>query len=534
MAWQRGTVGQRFAVNVCFNVSRKATFKVSMSTSLPVVEKAESEGPADEMELHLDVQNVSKKYHLWESPRTRLIYGAWSQVPRWAPPRLRKIAQKEKTRLGRDFYALQNVSLQLRRGESVAILGRNGSGKSTLLQIICGILQPSTGTVARHCQRVAALLELGSGFNPEFTGRENVFLNGTVLGLRKEEIEARFSQIVEFAEIGQFIDQPVKTYSSGMMVRLAFAVQVQLDPDLLIVDEALAVGDVFFQQKCFAYMRRLKERGCSFLIVGHDTRTLQQFCDRGIVLVEGRKHFEGVSRDAIREYYLTVSSRHNAPVDASEGELAEKTLNEGSKLEEPEHWLEPREASSDRNAPAKLIRWSCANEAGKVVDQFFPGQKIRLFAEFECMVPVREASVGFGIRDKTGQVVHGKHQYQIDLGKKINSDVSFLLRCEFAFDCRLAIGEYTVEFGLLDIGRRSAQLSDSRTHIDFEEFFEILCHPPPVGRFAVIPRRIDPIKRNDHFGIVDIDVRTNFSTTVSKRSESNDAAMVLPPNPKHN
>jgi lipopolysaccharide transport system ATP-binding protein len=139
----------------------------------------------------LDVRNVSKRYHLWESPRARLIYGLWSQVPRWAPQNLQRIAQKEKARLGRDFYALQDVSLQLRRGESVAILGRNGSGKSTLLQIICGTLQPSGGAVLRHCQRVAALLELGSGFNPEFTGRENVFLNGTVLGLRKQESSAK-------------------------------------------------------------------------------------------------------------------------------------------------------------------------------------------------------------------------------------------------------------------------------------------------------------------------------------------------------
>ena len=264
-------------------------------------------------------------YHLWESPRARLIYGLWSQVPPWAPRRLQLIAQARKTKLGHDFYALRDISLELRRGESVAILGRNGSGKSTLLQIICGTLQPSGGTVIRHCRRIAALLELGSGFNPEFTGRENVYLNGAVLGLSKGEIDAKFEQILEFAEIDQFIDQPVKTYSSGMMVRLAFAVQVQLDPELLIVDEALAVGDIFFQQKCFAYMRRLKERGCSFLIVSHDTGAIQQFCDRGIVLVEGRKHFEGNSRDAIREYHLTVTARRNIVSRVRESEPPERS-----------------------------------------------------------------------------------------------------------------------------------------------------------------------------------------------------------------
>src|ERR1700722_19039971 len=236
-----------------------------MKMSLPVTEESQEIG-RDSSSLLLQVRNVSKLYHLWESPRARLAYGLWSQVPGWAPGPLRTLAQEKKATLGRDFYALRDVSLDLRKGESVAILGRNGSGKSTLLQIICGILQPSGGVVTRNCRRIAALLELGSGFNPEFTGRENVYLNGAVLGLAKGEIDARFDQILEFAEIERFIDQPVKTYSSGLMVRLAFAVQVLLDPELLIVDEALAVGDVFFQQKCFAYMRQLKERGCSFLI----------------------------------------------------------------------------------------------------------------------------------------------------------------------------------------------------------------------------------------------------------------------------
>jgi lipopolysaccharide transport system ATP-binding protein len=480
---------------------------------LPLAPKPEMQNENSVSQVLVDVRDVSKMYHLWESPRARLIYGLWSQVPSWAPERLIRRALDRKRTLGHDFYALQGISLELRRGESVAIMGRNGSGKSTLLQIICGTLQPSTGIVTRHCHRIAALLELGSGFNPEFTGRENVYLNGAVLGLAKAEIDAKFDQILEFAEIDQFIDQPVKTYSSGMMVRLAFAVQVQLDPELLIVDEALAVGDVFFQQKCFAYMRRLKERGCSFLIVSHDVTAIQHFCDRGVVLVQGRKHFEGNSRDAIREYHLTVSARRNNISIARENVPTERRPVETSEFEEPESWFELANTHDHAAAPAKLTRWSCADESGKVVDHFFPGQRMRLFVEFECTVPVREASAAFAIRDKTGQMIHGKHQYQIGLGARICPEPTFSLRCEFSFPCQLTPGEYTLEFGLVDIATPPTKSADPSVNAMPDEFFEILCHPQPVGRFAVTLETIDPIRRTGHFGIVDVDAETNYNVT---------------------
>jgi lipopolysaccharide transport system ATP-binding protein len=466
--------------------------------------------------LLLDVQNVSKMYHLWESPRARLIYGLWCQVPAWAPRRLRTMAEAEKAKLGRNFYALDDFSLQLRRGESVAILGRNGSGKSTLLQLICGTLRPSGGSITRHCQRIAALLELGSGFNPEFTGRENVYLNGAVLGLSKEEIASKFTEILEFAEIDQFIDQPVKTYSSGMMVRLAFAVQVQLDPELLIVDEALAVGDVFFQQKCFAYMRRLKGRGCSFLIVSHDASAIQQFCDRGIVLIDGRKHFEGVSREAIREYYLTEKVHHRRGAGVVQKAEEKQPTIESDNITELERWLEPKVENQIKNAPARLIRWSCANESGEVVDHFFPNQKIRLFAEFECTVPVQEASAAFGIRDRTGQMIHGKHLYQMRPGTKISQEPPFVLQCEFSFQCVLTPGEYTVEFGFVDICARSAEPQQMFSAARADGSYEILYAAPPVGRFAVVSREIDPIRRGGHFGLVDVDAETRFKIYQTK------------------
>lgn len=185
------------------------------------------------------------------------------------------------------FWAVRGVSFSLGRGESVGIIGRNGSGKSTLLQLICGVMPPSEGAVHHH-GRIASLLELGAGFDPDFTGRENVFLNAALLGLSRTETEARFDEIAAFAEIGRFLDEPVKTYSSGMFVRLAFAVASHVEPDILIVDEALAVGDARFSAKCIKRIRHLREKGCTLLFVSHDVGIVRTLCDRAIWLDSGR------------------------------------------------------------------------------------------------------------------------------------------------------------------------------------------------------------------------------------------------------
>src|SRR6201991_4526717 len=198
------------------------------------------------------VENVSKTFEIYDSPRDRL--------KQFILPRLERLFGLQPRKYYREFHALSNVSFTLNHGETVGIIGRNGAGKSTLPQIICGTLSASSGDVLVE-GRIAALLELGAGFNPDFTGRENVFLNGELLGLSREEMKRRFAEIEEFAGIGQFIDQPIKTYSSGMYVRLAFAVQACVDPEILIVDEALSVGDIGFQYKCFKRMEELRRRG---------------------------------------------------------------------------------------------------------------------------------------------------------------------------------------------------------------------------------------------------------------------------------
>ncbi|NBF06430.1 ATP-binding cassette domain-containing protein [Pseudomonas sp. Fl5BN2] len=237
-------------------------------------------------DLAIKTQELGKCYQIYEQPRDRLL----------------QLLRPRGKRRYREFWALKAVSLEIRRGETVGIIGRNGSGKSTLLQLICGTSTASTGSVVCH-GRIAALLELGSGFNPEFTGRENVYLNGAVLGLKRAEIEARLDEIAAFANIGEFIDHPTKTYSSGMLVRLAFAVSVCVEPDILIVDEALAVGDASFQFKCLERLDRLTRQGMTLLFVSHDMSMVKRFCNRTLYLRDGEIRASGTS-EAMAELYL--------------------------------------------------------------------------------------------------------------------------------------------------------------------------------------------------------------------------------------
>jgi lipopolysaccharide transport system ATP-binding protein len=235
-------------------------------------------------EAIIEVKDLGKSFPIYDKPHHRLLQ-MMLRGRKWH----------------REFVALRNVDFAVNRGETVGIVGRNGSGKSTLLQIICGTLSPSSGEV--HVRgRVAALLELGAGFNPEFTGRENVYLNGTVLGLTRSQVEEKFDDILAFAEIGDFIDRPVKTYSSGMYVRLAFAVAIHVEPDLLVVDEALSVGDEAFQRKCFARIEQLRKQGCTILFVSHAASTVVELCDRAILIDHGEVLADGLPKAVVSRY----------------------------------------------------------------------------------------------------------------------------------------------------------------------------------------------------------------------------------------
>ena len=249
--------------------------------------------PGLDDDVAIRVSGLSKCFQLYDSPGhllKQLLVGRVARLVGRTPPQY-----------FREFWALKGLDFTVRRGETVGIVGRNGAGKSTLLQILCGTLTPTDGHVEIR-GRVAALLELGAGFNPEFSGRENVYLNGAILGVSREEIARRFADIEAFADIGEFIDRPVKSYSSGMYVRLAFAVSACIDPDVLIVDEALAVGDAKFQAKCFRRFEELVSRGTTILLVTHSTEQITRHCDRAILLEGGVVHQEGPPRDVANTY----------------------------------------------------------------------------------------------------------------------------------------------------------------------------------------------------------------------------------------
>jgi ABC-type polysaccharide/polyol phosphate transport system ATPase subunit len=252
-------------------------------TVKPVVEAPQATNDSD---VVVAVRNVGKMYRLYDHPQDRLKEQLFWRFGK---------------HYGREFWALRNISFEVHRGETVGIVGRNGSGKSTLLQIIAQTLTPTTGEIY-VAGRVAALLELGSGFNPEFTGRENVFLNGSILGIAPEDMEERYEDIVAFADIGEFINQPVKIYSSGMIMRLAFAVQAHVSADVLIVDETLSVGDNFFQHKCMRRIKELVDQGLTLLFVSHSSDTVKRFCARGLWLESGQQRYFGDAGVAVEKY----------------------------------------------------------------------------------------------------------------------------------------------------------------------------------------------------------------------------------------
>lgn len=248
----------------------------------------------------ISVNDVSKKFRLFSSARERLIEGLHP---------LRKQYHKE-------FWALKGVSFDVKQGEFIAVLGRNGSGKSTLLQIICAVMQATSGSVTVN-GKISALLELGAGFNPEFTGRENVILNGSLMGFTRSEMQAKMPAIETFAEIGEYFDQPVKTYSSGMFVRVAFAAAIHVDPEILIVDEALSVGDARFQHRCFQRIREFVEKGKTILFVSHSIDTVLRLCQRGIVIERGKVSFDGPIVAAVNHYQNLLSGKPTLSDEAS-------------------------------------------------------------------------------------------------------------------------------------------------------------------------------------------------------------------------
>lgn len=260
-------------------------------------------------EVAISVNNVSKMYKLYDNPMDRLKESLG-------------LSRKKKYK---EHYALNDVSFQVHKGETVGIIGTNGSGKSTILKIITGVLNPTQGQVVVD-GRISALLELGAGFNGEYSGIENVYLNGTMIGFSREEIDAKLQDILDFADIGDFVNQPVKTYSSGMFVRLAFAVAINIEPEILIVDEALSVGDVFFQAKCYRKFEEFKEMGKTILFVSHDLSSIGKYCDRVVLLNKGKKLAEGDAKEMVNLYRRVLVNQYEEPEEAVKEETQDAVV----------------------------------------------------------------------------------------------------------------------------------------------------------------------------------------------------------------
>lgn len=335
------------------------------------------------------VSNVSKCYEMYANPKDRL----------------RQILSHSGKKYYKEFWALRDVSFELQRGETVGILGRNGSGKSTLLQIITGTLKPSEGSVETN-GIVAALLELGSGFNPEFSGRENIYLNGSILGISHERMESKLAEIIDFADIGEHLDQPVKTYSSGMAVRLAFAVQACIEPEILIVDEALAVGDEKFQRKCYDYIERLRLNGCSILLVTHSTATIEKFCQRAILLHKGTIHGIGQTKEIIDQYHALLYSDESTYLRFLN---KSNTISESCDNKQITNTKDDDSAASDitLESAAYITKFSIKELSGQAKEFFYTGDRVLLCVSFEALTSIDEIQVGILVRTVEGVSVFG-------------------------------------------------------------------------------------------------------------------------------
>jgi lipopolysaccharide transport system ATP-binding protein len=363
-------------------------------------------------EAAIRVENISKSYAIWSSPAARLhgpMLGQLGQIP-FMPSRVRDFCQRVSRESFKNFYALQDISFEVQKGESIGIVGRNGAGKSTLLQIIVGTLQPTTGSVTVN-GRVAALLELGSGFNPEFTGRENVYLNAAILGFSRAEIDGKFDEITAFADIGEFIDQPVKTYSTGMMVRLAFAVAINVDAEILVVDEALAVGDFAFQHKCLAKFTELRSEGVTVLFVTHDLPAIQANCERAILLENGRMTAIGPAREVCDRFYQNMIEA-NAAHDRAQQLRASRqqagaaapaaTANSNSS---PLRQVQPS-ARWGRGA-IEVAGWEMLDAQGTGSDVFFFRDKATIVMRLKAHQDIPRCFPGFVVRDRNGYHLTG-------------------------------------------------------------------------------------------------------------------------------
>jgi lipopolysaccharide transport system ATP-binding protein len=404
--------------------------------------------------LAIEVRNFSKCYQIYARPEDRLKQAVI--------PRIQRALGLGHSSYFREFWALRDVSFDVPVGQTLGIIGRNGSGKSTLLQMLCGTLTATSGNaVARG--RIAALLELGAGFNPEFTGRENAIMNAALLGLSRAEVEDRIEDIIAFSEIGEFVDQPVKTYSSGMFVRLAFSVVAHVDADILIIDEALSVGDVFFVQKCFQFLRNFARTG-TLLFVSHDTNAVMALCDRAIWLDSGAIKADGAPK-AVADAYLEqvfasnrtetqAEPRASAPVTVEcepEHDMRQGLINGSGLRNDVEVFRFDPEAPSFSSDEASIVDVSLRDEAGRRLTWVVGGEIVELRIRCRVESHLEHPILGFYVRDRLGQTLFGDNTYLSYAQSDHSAPPGSML--EAAFEFRMPLlppADYTICPALAD------------------------------------------------------------------------------------
>lgn len=410
-------------------------------------------------ETAVKIENLNKCYEIYETPRDRL--------KQFIFPRLQRLIKRPIRQYFREFWALKELSFEVKKGETVGIIGRNGSGKSTLLQIICGTLNPTSGNIQIN-GRIAALLELGSGFNPEFTGRENVYMNAAVIGLSDKEIDMRFDDIVSFADIGDFIEQPVKTYSSGMMVRLAFAVAINVDPEILIVDEALAVGDELFQRKCFSRIEAVRAGGATILLVSHSGAAIVELCDRAMLMDAGEKLAIGLPKQIVGRYQklLYAPANKREAIREQIRRVDEGLLISAKIVEDPpyvehsptKHTKELQESFDPNLTPDSTIEYESHGAyiespailtlAGKQVNNLIRGKTYCYTFTVRFTESVSNVRFGMLIKTISGVELGGATSDKSGKSGLAAVEKGAIIHVEYRFTCLLSPGIYFLNAGV--------------------------------------------------------------------------------------
>jgi len=387
--------------------------------------------------IAIKIDNLTKIYHLYDKPQDRL----------------KEALNPFKQSYHHDFYAMEDVSFEIKKGETVGIVGKNGAGKSTLLKMITGVLTQSSGNIYTD-GKIASLLELGAGFNPEMTGLENIYLNGTLMGFSREEMESKIDAILAFADIGEFIYQPVKMYSSGMFARLAFSVSINVDPDILIVDEALSVGDLAFQMKCFKKFQDFQEEGRTILFVTHALDTVIRYCSRGIVIDGGQKVFDGSSKDAVDSLKKILSG------DFYEKDLEEKKKliyeNKGKNLLK-HAFKEHKDMDIYGNGKAHIVDYGIVDAEGNPVDIINYNTLFIIVMEVQFTALVENPIFAFTLKDTKGLEITGTntHMKHIITGVYDKGDT---ITVKFEQKANLQLGQYALSLGCVNLNENGIEV----------------------------------------------------------------------------